>query len=47
MFGSLIMVCQTLRILCEDPNNKVFAISGDSQDYITNSVGNIRNLVLA
>ena len=41
-----IIVYQTLRILCEDPNNKVFAVSGDSQENITNYVGNIRNLVL-
>ena len=52
MFGSskhtpTIMVCQTLKILCEDPNNKVFVVFVDSKEKITNSVGNIRNLVLA
>ena len=40
-------VCQALSTLCEDPNNTVFVVSGDSQENITDSVGNIRNLGLA
>lgn len=52
MFGTSghkppIMVCQALSTLCEDPNNTVFVVSGDSQENITDSVGNIRNLGLA
>jgi len=40
-------VCQALRILCSDPRNTVFVVSGDSQENVVNAIGDITGLGLA
>jgi len=40
-------VCQALRVICSDPRNTVFVVSGDSQENVVDAIGDITGLGLA
>ena len=45
--SNLFQICQALSTLCEDPNNTVFVVSGDSQENVEEAIGHIPRLGLA